>query len=330
MNVAKSGLLKAFVLLSMLFSISGCWGVYAVSDETNSGIAYFPIVQKDIVTAVYLEEWDEIQLTFTQERCSGVGQNLQCESIDRDDLKRTSYSTDETCTAEISKNYVGAESTKAAFDLVINYFDTHQGSCENKLKPAAPVRKAISAIGHDADGLSTIGVEREQIAVASKVAKYINVKVPVIGSATATVALNEKGTLTSATATVEPKTLETILAALPIKDFISFDLDLNEVAAAPVADQDTSEKPLRETSDFKTTKTSLSVTRYQRLYSVTAPDNEQRSSLPAASACGANLAIVERKSEVGAAKKPDSSSITFQGSVKLPEVDTEGSQDSDK
>jgi hypothetical protein len=47
---------------------------------------------------------------------------------------------------------------------------------------------------------------------------YVNVQRPAIGSASATAKLNANGTLAENTAEVEDKTLETLLATLPIKE----------------------------------------------------------------------------------------------------------------
>jgi hypothetical protein len=50
---------------------------------------------------------------------------------------------------------------------------------------------------------------------------HVNVKRPWIGSATATVKLASDGTLTETTATIEDKTVETILGTLPIKEVLT-------------------------------------------------------------------------------------------------------------
>ncbi len=62
---------------------------------------------------------------------------------------------------------------------------------------------------------------------------YLNSSVPLVGSATTSFELSSDQTLTKGSATVEDKTLSTILSALPLKELVAKGLGIQNVDAAP-------------------------------------------------------------------------------------------------
>ncbi len=329
--------MRRTMTIAIAATLVGCSNLYEIkgaNDESLPGVPFIPAVPRDYAKVVYQEAWLVLKFSATVNQCAQVDAQNKCtqRATEDSEIVVTRYFTP-YCAEEVIDSYYAATGPKAAYENVRQIliqgdtWTTEDGKqCRGSSTPAAfqSVNDIAPATGsrsvadepHKRPVLqltsSTIETKIEHAASAH----YINVEKPWIGSTTATVKLDANGRLTEATATVDDDTFETITALLPIKEFITSDLDINEAE---------DEQSATDTRLFK--KASLSQSSMVYVYSLSAPIQRfntagapQVVAAPKSNSPGVAFSAVAQSSGSSSDKKK-SDGISFSGSITLPEGD---------
>ena len=146
---------------------------------------------------------------------------------------------------------------------------------------------------------------------------YLNIKRPLVGSADATATLGEEGTLSSAQASVEDKTLETVLSVLPVKEVL-------QAYAAPGGEARKLMGIAEETSPLVTLRIEQRV--MQHIWTLATeqktslPDCITGAALPRADATGASYRreLVSDPAPAPPEDAPKPNTISLTGEIVLP------------
>ena len=221
---------SVIVCLLAIFSV-GCSSVYEVEKggEEQPGIPVYEVVQTVHTTKVYEEPWAVLTYEKTSQMCQTVtnGTCSAWSAAQKD--KFVKYVVPEC--ADTLINEFNQQPTPALADGKVRRVmiaGKHNGECKPKNGPFGFRTKAeVLTVINDRPKIYHTSTKKETKYENGDL-YYINVEKPWIGTSTATIKLSEHGRLTEMTASVEDKTVETILGALPIKEFISHDLGLDE------------------------------------------------------------------------------------------------------
>lgn len=248
--------MRHFAWVPCLLMAASCGGhVFDVKSSASTNLPGIPFVPLEIVettTVVDTEAWTEIKVTRMirppskaegRKVAPATDENLEAKPFVR-------YVLSDECVQAVQDRLSIAASPddgwteiKGLLGLEGNYI-TEAGCSLGvvKLSPPTPV------------DFTTCDLPKGRIPVMQRVSLtrtihaepafgrmyYINVDRAAAGTSSGTFKLNDKGMLTDATGSVESKTLETILNALPVKEAVSSLLGLPSTKAAEAA----KEKPI--------------------------------------------------------------------------------------
>lgn len=191
--------MKRFRILMFVVALvsAACGGkLYEVHSETTprKGIPFYVVAGNCTQETVYLETIYQVALVVPAE-----GTTPPFVVMEQNFTEKVYVSAEMTRLKEAITNGATLTAVGALFNTLPRYIQTEVPETEDEVILVSNVNKPGTYVNYGA-------------------VHYVNVNKPRSGSASATAKLSSDGTLTEATAAVEDKTLETVLATLPIKE----------------------------------------------------------------------------------------------------------------
>lgn len=309
-------MLKSIPILLTVLLMSACTSsIYTVADKDEKELAGIPFyIAKPITftTNIYEEPWSILTLAYTEKKCIKTKSGKCTKWTEGDVTEYVKYVTPQ-CAEELINFFNTASSPLQLNTDVISVMVNGQNVRNCKPQNTVPIFRQQSDIMDD-----TQSEDRPKLVLSSMTTEmkiengekhYINVNKPWIGSATATIKLNESGRLTESTGTIDDKTVETFLGALPIKEFISHDLGLDDDEPVVPDGNSLIAASTSDVGDSALSAFSLSLDSLVYVYKLTTSDHT-----PVQITYTATARSLEKQSE-----GDQEGSISFSGNVILPE-----------
>lgn len=241
--------MKRLLFLSLLFT--SCGNLYKVSTEENSGIPFFKQEVVETETITYRESFFRIELSREYEE-------VQEKEMTKPKTKKNSKTPVPTktkktfntkivrfgtldCGFEINSKFNSATTTdqaeKAIYDPLIGVPSTANIGSNCTFKDSMfnylTISEIINPIDNKHDSKDNQGLKLSLISnIKSRSVKpspqshYININKSITGSTSATITLNENGTLASAASTVQEDLVGKLIDKIPLTDIILSELNI--------------------------------------------------------------------------------------------------------
>ena len=304
--------------LLLIGVLGGCGGpLYTVSDNPNSGIGFYEYEAIYTKTAVYEQSWTEFEVTATW--------GPDTENAPHKTVHRT-YVSSAKCAGTIAASFAQAPTVEDGFNAIRQQLMSptpkklHGMDCEGtEFSLTPPPLLNFSAINSHNPELALRSVTFDRKHVPALTPRYINVNRPAMGQASATITLNQNGTLASAAGEVAGDVaskvfdlISKVVEKLPIQEAVSSVLRL---------EGDTKKESIAANKVPRLL--ALKVTPVSRLYSVTVKCGSC-SGLPSANDSTAQLTIVEKRLDKQEDKTAEGKQFKFSGAVEMPKENMKG------
>jgi hypothetical protein len=257
-------------LLFLFLLITSCGNLYKVSTEENSGIPFFKQEVVETETLTYRESFFRIELTQEYEKTekketANVKKSKRTKSSKSETKKNSStlgQTTDEAnnkkkfkttivrfgtldCGFEINSKFNNKTSIEEALKVVrdplvsvpskanVGSECTYNDNIFNYLTIDEVVEKINGSSGTEIDKkleLALISHVKSRSIRPSPKPHYVNINKSITGSTSATITLNENGTLASAASTVQDDLVGKLIDKIPLTDIILSELNISDGA----------------------------------------------------------------------------------------------------
>lgn len=220
--------------------ISGCGSLYKVSNNSSSkGIPFFKQQILETTTAIYEENFFQIELELKWEEKQGTTQNVKKKNVKTKTTgdKKTQFVTKAIKYSSIECGYFlntlfsSSSTIKDAYDAVRGQLllspsaELIKSNCKYWNIPfdKKELSELLETDSNAQNKINTVNISliKTRKTVPNPEPIYINVKKPFSGSAEAAITLNENGTLSAATSKVQDDLVGKIVDKLPITEAVS-------------------------------------------------------------------------------------------------------------